>query len=789
MANELLQSLRGVRRNPGFALLSVVTLSLGIGISTAVFSVVNGVLLQPLQFPQSDRIVSVNTRTADRPNGTKMTGGDFVDLREQNQVFDAVSVYSGGEIGVQFRDRAEFTGIYWVTPEFFAVFGQTAAFTESSAVVGEAFSTRNFGDAQRALGQSIRVENRVYEIASVLKGARFPANAEIWLPIGESNRAPYIPPNLNRTSYNYRAVARIKTGVSVDQAQANLDSIAAQLALAFPKTNQGKTFAPVSLREQLTGSVRSTLYLLLGAVLLVLLIACANVSNLLLARATVRAREIAVRTALGASRAAIVRMLVIESTALAVLGGILGILLATWGTWALLRFAPSDLPRSNEIHLDYTVLMFAMGLSLLSAMVFGVLPAMQASRVEFSSRGVLRGGSHRLRNSLVVAEIALSFVLATGAGLFFRSFLALNAVDMGFKQDNVLVMYAHAPAHDLNQYVNVAHSFVDKLLPSLAALPGVQSTAAVMGLPTGRYGSNGSYAIAGKQVMRDGEKLPESNWALSSPNYFAAMRISLLRGRDFTPQDQYGAPGVVIISETAARQSLPGEDPLGRQLMCGLDEATMKPMTIVGVVGDVRQDSPGSPPQPTLYMPMEQHPYHSNELQVIVRTISAPAAMTSAVRKAAYDLNPEMAVKFTTVEEMISDSVAAPRFRTFLAGTFALLALLLAMAGIYGVMSYVVTQRTSELGLRMALGAARGDVIGLVLARAASLAAAGLAIGAGLSLAVSRLIGSMLFGLKATDPATYAMVLLSVAGIAILAAAGPAWRASRIDPMVALRQE
>jgi predicted permease len=267
------------------------------------------------------------------------------------------------------------------------------------------------------------------------------------------------------------------------------------------------------------------------------------------------------------------------------------------------------------------------------------------------------------------------------------------------------------------------------------------------------------------------------------------MHIPLLGGRDFTPQDRYGAPGVVIVSESAARQSFSGEDPIGRQLLCGLDEVTMKPMTIVGVAGDVRQNSPGSAPQPTLYMPMEQHPYHSNELQVIVRTSSAPAAMTAAVRKAASDLNPEMAVKFSTMEEMVSDSIAAPRFRTFLAGTFALLALLLAMAGIYGVMSYVVTQRTPELGLRMALGAARGDVIGLVLSRAAVLAVVGLTIGGGLSLAVSRFVGAMLFGLKAVDPTTYAMVLLSVAGIAILAAAGPAWRASRIDPMVALRQE
>jgi predicted permease len=783
MHNQILHSLRAIRRNPGFAALAIVTLALGIGISTAVFSVVNGVLLQPLRFPEPDRIVAVNTRTAGRTGGTRITGGDFVDLRAA-KIFDAISTYAGGEIGVQLRDHAEFTGIFFVNREFFSIFGRdVGTLTQANAVVSESFAVRNFGDAQRAIGQSVQVENRVYEIARVLPGARFPATAEIWLVDSDT------PSNLNRTSFNYRAVAKLKPGVVLEPTQAALNGTAAQLTAAYPNSNKGRTFAAVPLRKQLTGSVESMLYMLLGAVMLVLLIACANVSNLLLARATVRARELSIRAALGASRAAIIKMLVIESVTLGIAGGLFGVALAAWGTRALLRFAPPNLPRAAEIGVDYAVLAFAMGLALISALIFGVLPALQASRGGFSARGVLAGGSHRLRNGLVIAEIALSFVLATGAALFFRSFLALNAADMGFARENVLVMYAHAPAHGLSQYVNVAHSFVEKILPAAAELPGARASAAVMGLPTGQYGSNGSYAVIGKHEMRPGAKLPESIWSLASPGYFAAMRIPLLRGRDFTALDQYNAPGVVIVSDSLVRQVFAGEDPIGRQIVCGLDAMSGKPMTIVGVVGDVRQEAPDTPPEPTMYMAMEQHPFHANELQVIVRTAGAPGAMVSAMRKTARDLNPEMAVKFTTMEDMIADSIAAPRFRSFLAATFAVLALLLAMAGIYGVMSYVVTQRTSELGLRMALGAARGDVIGLVLGRAMTLAGVGLVIGAALSLGVSRFLGSLLFGLTATDPATYALALASVAAIALLAAAGPAWHASRIDPMVALREE
>jgi len=779
---EIRQAVRAVSGRPSFALACVGILGLGIGISSAVFSVVNGVLLQPLRFHEPERIVSINTanRLATnnaRRNSPRVTGGDFADIRRENRVFDAVSVYFGGEMGVQVGGGAEFTGIWWVNPEFFRVIGQPGLerLPESGAVVSTAFAARHFGNLAAALGKRIEVESRGYSITGILDGPRFPAEANVWLA------AAYVPENLNRTAYNYRALGRLWPGVSMERAQADLDTIGAQLAAAYPKSNRDKSFVVVPLRDQLVGPVRSTLYLLLGAVLLVLLIACANVSNLLLARSTVRGREMAIRAALGATRGRLVWQLVLESGVLALGGAVLGIGLAWVGTRVLVRFAPANLPRLDDVQVDYAVLGFALALAVLSAMIFGVLPALQASRVEFSARGVLRGGSNALRNSLVVSEIALSCVLAMGAGLFFRSFMALNAADLGFRPDRMLVMYAHAPAKTLAENVAVSRQIADELLPQLAALPGVQSAAAVMGLPTGTMGSNGSYWVEGRAKP---VKAPESIWALTSADYFRTLGVPLLRGRDFTARDGFDSGGVAIISEGLARQSFPGEDPVGQRLTCGLDEWTMKPMTIVGVVGDVRQTSPGVGPEPSLYMPLAQHPFRANEVQVIVRGGSATDA-----REVARRVNPAMAVRFTTMDKMVSDSISAPRFQAFLSTVFAGLALVLAMAGIYGVMSYVVTQRTQELGLRMALGAGAGDVVGMVMGRAALLAAGGLGIGAVLAIACSRFVSSMLFGLEASDGATWGMVFASVAAIALLAAAGPAWRASRIDPMVALREE
>jgi putative ABC transport system permease protein len=430
----------------------------------------------------------------------------------------------------------------------------------------------------------------------------------------------------------------------------------------------------------------------------------------------------------------------------------------------------------------------------LASLLFGLIPAWQATRLDpqdalkqAGSRGLVGGSQPRLRSALVVAQIALSLVLAIGAGLLLRSFAALTSVQLGYRTEGILVMYAHTPAASLKEYLAVGHSF-EKLFSKLSAIPGVTSVAAAMGLPTGQYSSSGSYAVEGKQIFAPGQHLPQAGFRLATPGYFATMGIPLSRGRDFSAGDLYDAPFVAIISEALARQSFPNEDPVGQRLQTGFD-SSKKWMTIVGVVGDVRQNSPASPPEAQLYMPLQQHPYHANELQVVIRTPLDPGSLISTVRGVARAENPETAMKFTSMETMLAGSIAKPRYRMFLISAFAGLALVLAMVGVYGVMSYSISQRASEFGLRVALGATPQDVVALVLRGALRLAVIGIAIGLGLSLAASRVLTSMLFDLKPTDALTYSMVVLAVAPVILAAAAIPAWRAARLDAMVALRQE
>jgi predicted permease len=597
-------------------------------------------------------------------------------------------------------------------------------------------------------------------------------------------------------------VARLAPGVSVEAANAQLSALATQLAQAFPDTNRRKTFVAVPLRDHLVGRVRATLFVMMGAVALVLLIACANVANLVLARASGRSRELAVRAALGAGRRHVVSQLLAESLVLAVFAGAVGLLFARVGTETLLRVGSRyvPLPRLDDVQTDWRVLLFTAAVSVITAVGFGLVPALQASHMDVTealnqsgARGTLGAGSSRTRNGLVIAQIALSFMLAINAGLLFRSFAALTATPLGFRTQGILVAYANAPARGsifdksgLDDYLRVGQLF-DDVFARLRQIPSVIAAGGAMGLPTGQYDSNGSYAVEDKQTF-DGDfhRLPSAGFRLASPGYFRTMAIPVLQGREFDDGDRYERPFVAVISESLARQSFGADDPIGHKIRCGFDSD--KWMTIVGVVGDVRQASPASPPGPELYMPLRQHPYAASNVQMVIRTSVDAESLIGAVRQTVRSMRPDVAMKFTTMETSVNDSIAAPRFRMALVSTFATLALVLAVAGMYAVMSYVTTQRTSEFGLRAALGAKAGDVIRLVLRDAARLVVIAVALGLVMALATSRIMTTMLFGITPMDTQAYAGVLLAAIPLVILAAIIPAIKAARVDPMIALRE-
>jgi putative ABC transport system permease protein len=811
LVHDLRYAFRGLRRSRGFTLVAVATLALGIGAATTLFTVVDGVLLKPLAYPDADRIVAVvnfytdsTARVTSRPSN--LTGGDLIDIAAEPELFEAISYYVGGESGVQLAGRAEFVGVRIVHPDFFRIFGiaPVAGRTfarddaERAAVVSAGFANRNFGAAAAALGKSVFFESRSYEIVGVMPTAmQFPATNEVWAA------GPLLPENRNRTGHNYRTVAKLAAGSSIESANARLSALAERLAAMFPVSNRGKNFETIALRDNLVTAVRQTLYVLMGAVALVLLIACANVANLMLARGAVRTREVAVRAALGASSAVIARQLLVEGLVLSAMASGLGLLVAYVATGALLQLGAQyvPLPRLADVHVDWRVLAFSAGTSILTTIAFGLAPALHASRISVTgalaegARGQVGTRSSRMRSGLVVAQIALSYVLAINAGLLFRSFASLVDTPLGYDRSSVLVMYAHAPARGsifenagIENYLR-AGRLLDDIVTSVRRLPNVVSAGAAMGLPTGQYDSSGSYAIEGKHVFGgDFRKLPYAGFRLAGPGYFGTMRIPLVRGRDFTDADLYDRPFVAIVSQSLARATFGDEDPIGHRVMCGLDQPD-KWMTIVGVVGDVRQASPASKPGPELYMPLRQHPYVANEVQVVVRSHVPPDSMIATLRQTVRSIDPEVATKFTTLEASVGASIAAPRFRATLISAFAAIAILLALAGIYGVMSYLTAQRRAEFGLRVALGAATGDVVRLVLAHGGRLVLAGTALGLSLAIAASRVAASFLFGVASTDVPTYAAVLVTAMPLITAAAAIPAFRAARVDPITALRAE
>jgi predicted permease len=803
--DQLLQdfryAIRGLLRQPAFALTAILTLALGIGATTAIFSVVNAVVLRPLPYPEPDRIVGIMTRwTATGARGATVSAPDFEDWKGQSQSFAAMAYYVGGETSVTVSGIADYAAVYRVTPGFFDVLRVSASVgrlptREEQAqggprvvVVTDAFWRTQLGGDPRALGSTVKFSDNIYSIVGVLPpGMRFPARSDIYVPW-------IAPASASRSGHNYRAIARLEPDVTVAQANSEMTAIARRLEEQYPNSNAGKSTIVIPLREQIVGDTRQTLTVLLGAVGLVLLIACANVANLLLARSTAREREMVVRSAVGAGRARLVRQLLTESAVLGLAAAVVGIWLARLGVLTLVALAPADLPRLDEIRVDAAALGFAVAVALAASVIFGLAPALQISRMQLVD-GLRQGGKGSsigarggwARSAFVVAEVALAVVLVFGAGLLGRSLVALASVELGFSAEQLLVVRTVVPVRG-RQDAPRATAFYRDLLADLRATPAITAIGGVTSLPTA-VRSDGSYAIEGQSDLKQtGIRSPQAVLNVVTPDYFRAMRIPFKRGRDFADSDRLDAPLVAIINAALARASFGTDDPIGRRIQCGLDNLEF--MTIVGVVSDVRTYGPARPTEPEIYMPYEQHPGPATAMNLVARTSAPdPRALAETISRKIRERNPDVPVRATTMEETLERASATPRFRTFLLVVFAAVALLLALAGVYGVMAYTVSQRISELGVRIALGATSENIMRLIVGQGAKLAGAGLLVGVGLALMAGRALEGLLFGVTPRDPLMLALVTVAVAATTLAACYVPGRRAVRVDPMLALRAE
>jgi putative ABC transport system permease protein len=803
--HDLRQGARSLFKQPTFTIVAVVTLTLGIGANTAIFSVVHAVLLQSLPYPDADRLVMVWETRRSNPSGQNVINmGNFFDWKEQNRVFEdmaafgntSVNLTGGGEpekIPSQIANTNLFN-ILGVQP----ILGRTFAPDEGKpgqpgvVVISYGLWQRRFGADPRIIGRKLNLNGAETTVIGVMPaGFNWHVNfgqiatkmAEIWSPWQVEER--------NRRGRGYMAVARLKPGVSLEQAQAEMSAVHSRIERQYPEFNAGWGVNLVPLRTQFAGKIRLALLVLLGAVGMVLLIACANVANLLLARAAGRQREVAVRAALGANRGRIIRQLLTESLLLAGLGGLAGLTLAWWGTDLLVSLAPPDLLNLPQVKLNAAVLGFTLGISLLTGVIFGLAPAFEATRLNLSESlkegGKSAGGmrAQRLRNFLVVLEVALALVLLIGAGLLIRSFALLQGVDPGFNAQNVLTMGVSLQG---SKYDNDQKrvNFFRQAIAEMRALPGVESVGAVNSLPFASFHSGTSVDVEGQPLLPVAQKL-KTGVMVTDANYFRAMQIPLKRGRLFTDQEAAEMRHVVVINEAFARQHFPNEDPLGKRVTIYMKDDN-RPCEIVGVVGDSKHMNLDAEVRPMSYWP---HPELAvSGMTLVIRTRGDAAAITSAARNVIRALDPEQPVAdVRSMESLIGTSVARARFNTLLLTIFALVALLLAGVGIYGVMAYSVAQRTREIGVRMALGARARDALLLVVRRGMALALAGVAVGMAASFALTRLMETLLFDVSATDLLTFAGVPLLLMFVALLACLIPARRAAKVDPMVALRYE
>ncbi len=791
---------RSLRRTPGFAVLAILILALGVGANTAIFSVVRGVVLRPLAYRDASRLVSISMVWKGGGKFGQVSGPDFLDFEAQSTAFESMAVYADDVLSVVANGRSEFAGASSVSQHFLRTLGvepvagrafSAADFTgkPSVAMVSAAFWERHYGDVRFSSGHVLKAAGVEVEIVGILPaGFHFPESSktDVWTPLFE------VLKDTNRGAHNYHALGRLKAGVSLAQAQAQISSIAGRLEKQYPGTNKETGAYVTTLTNFTVRRVKTTLYILLGAVGLVLLIACANIANLLLARGMGRSQELAIRSALGASRGRLVRQLFTETMLLAAAGCLGGLVLAKAVLPVLLALAPKYVPRLEQVNLDWVALAFCMCAGLFASILFGLAPALQGSRADpnrdlrgSGARGVVRGAGGRARTIFVAAEIALCMVLLVSAGLLLRSFSAMLNVDLGFRPEKLLVAHVSVPSGDA---ASATQKVFNPLLERVAGNRAVRAAAITRGLPSDmNTRSNGDYIITGQTLDDLTAVAPQAGMSVVSGDYFRALGTPLVAGRSFSERDTGTAPRVAIVNRALVRRSFPHVDPIGKKVLCGLDAISMKWMTIVGVVGDAHLDGPTEAPMPEIYMPYLQHP--QSDFNIVVKAAGVPLALVQPVREDVAALDSEASVKFTTMENQLGESLATPRFGSTLVAAFAGLATLLAAIGIYGLISYSVKQRTAEIGIRMALGADRAKVVRMVITESLRVTGLGLVIGSAGALAAAQLLRSQLFEVSPEDPAIYLGMFVLLALVAIAASYLPARRAARIEPLEALRQE